>query len=139
VDTDQDSRPGLTIAEAAEALGISVDAVRKRIRRGLVRCYKLDGRWYVVLDGSTGQATATANGAGPHGQDSGPGPVQDVSTLEARVTDLLDQVAFLRQELEHRTEEIRRRDHIIAALTPQRPALPEPAGERPWWAFWRSP
>ena len=50
--------------------------------------------------------------------------------LEAKdeaIADLRDRVAFLERQLEDRTEEIRRRDHIIAALTERIP----PAIEAP--------
>jgi len=42
---------GLPIGEAAQRLGLNVDAVRKRIKRGTLNAYKEDERWYVVLDG----------------------------------------------------------------------------------------
>jgi len=41
--------PGLPIAAAAGRLGLSVEAVRKRARRGSLRAYKRDGQWWVVL------------------------------------------------------------------------------------------
>lgn len=40
---------GIPIGEAAEALGLNVDAVRKRIKRGTLDPYKEADRWYVVL------------------------------------------------------------------------------------------
>jgi len=43
------------IGEAAERLGLNVDAVRKRIKRGTLPAYKEDDRWFVVLPaGQTG-------------------------------------------------------------------------------------
>ena len=42
---------GVPIGEAAQRLGLNVDAVRKRIKRGTLVAYKEDERWYVVLDG----------------------------------------------------------------------------------------
>ena len=48
----------LTVVEAASALGITADAVRKRIKRGLLRAEKhADGSWVVYLDGPVGPAT----------------------------------------------------------------------------------
>ena len=40
----------VTTKEAAEALGISVEAVRKRIERGQLGHERIDGRVYVYLD-----------------------------------------------------------------------------------------
>jgi hypothetical protein len=55
--------------------------------------------------------------------------------LEAKdeiIADLRDRVAFLERQLEDRAEEIRRRDHIIAALTERIPsAIEAPDHERP--------
>ena len=48
------------------------------------------------------------------------------------IADLRDRVAFLERQLESRAEEIRRRDHIIAALTERiPPAIEAPDHERP--------
>jgi hypothetical protein len=55
--------------------------------------------------------------------------------LEAKdeaIADLRDRVAFLERQLEGRAEEIRRRDHIIAALTERiAPAIEVPEHEKP--------
>ncbi len=40
---------GIPIGDAATILRLSVDAVRKRIKRGTLRAYKQDERWYIVL------------------------------------------------------------------------------------------
>jgi hypothetical protein len=44
-------RVGIPIGEAAGALGLNVDAVRKRIKRGTLDAYKQDDRWCVILPG----------------------------------------------------------------------------------------
>jgi hypothetical protein len=55
--------------------------------------------------------------------------------LEAKdeaIADLRDRVAFLERQLEDRAEEIRRRDHIIAAITERiPPAIEAPDHEKP--------
>jgi len=50
-----------------------------------------------------------------------------VERLDSQLEDMREQVAFLRHELDQRTEEIRRRDTIIAQLAQRIPELP--AGE----------
>jgi hypothetical protein len=59
----------------------------------------------------------------------------DALLLEAKdeaIADLRGRVAFLERQLESRAEEIRRRDHIIAALTERiAPAIEPPNHEKP--------
>jgi hypothetical protein len=55
-----------------------------------------------------------------------------LETKDEVIADLRDRVAFLERQLEDRVEEIRRRDHIIAALTERiPPAIEAPDHERP--------
>jgi len=50
----EDSAPGLPLAEAARALGLSEEALRMRLRRGRVDGYKgEDGRLYIRVPGAT--------------------------------------------------------------------------------------
>lgn len=51
------------------------------------------------------------------------GTTGEPTTEDQVIVELRDQVTFLRQELVIRSEEIRRRDHIIAALTARVPEL----------------
>jgi uncharacterized coiled-coil protein SlyX len=105
----------LTVAQAADALSISQDAVRKRIARGTIPHDRDDsGRVYVYLSPSetvhkTDQDTA---------QDDATKTVQD-----AYIRSLEDQIAFLRQELE-------RKDRILLNLTERIPELEAPSEER---------
>jgi len=129
----------ITVQEAAHNLGVKEDAIRKRIQRGTLRHRKdpKDGRVYVHLDAvrdtsqdmpPTATYAATQDGTQDTTQDASP---------PALIETLQDQVEYLRgvidtrdRELESRTEELRRKDHIIAALTERIPEL-EPAREAP--------
>jgi hypothetical protein len=102
------------MAEAAARLGISVDAVRKRIARGKLTGHKTDQGWTVVWTEPDSRPDSVQTG------------VHDQSAVIAR---LESEVDFLRSELAGRTEEIRRRDHIIAGLVESIRALP--AGDLP--------
>jgi hypothetical protein len=58
---------GVPISEAARVLGVSVDAVRKRVQRRSVAAWKgADGRWRVILadadEGGTTRDAAVASG-----------------------------------------------------------------------------
>ena len=123
----QDTVP---VAEAAARLGLSEHAVRKRIQRGMLPAVKDGaGRWLVVLDpldtsSSTPETPSKTTGT----------PVEDTSHVpqdggaESVYRELVDtlraEVDFLRGELSARTEELRRKDHIIAGLTSRIPELP---------------
>ncbi len=127
----------ITVQEAARRLGVKEDAIRKRMQRGTLKHEKdpTDGRVYVHLD-------ETQDGSQDTAQDT-----SEDASYDALVETLHDQVSYLKaviqtrdRELEARTEELRRKDHIIAALTERIPELeaprepresPESAGETP--------
>ena len=127
------ARQRLDVNQAAEALGISTDAVRKRARRGTLDAEKTeDGSLFVWLDNGT-----------PNGTPNGSTPTQ------AHLDSLQEQIEFLRRELE-------RKDHLLAAALERIPAIEAPRAEpegsehsptpeevdqeaaqpRPWWRRW---
>ncbi len=114
--------------EAAEVLGVTVDAIRKRIQRGTIPHERHeDGRVYVLLEASERSLGTVQDDGGRTART-----VQDKDRDEL-VEHLMDQVAYLRQiietrdqELAARTEELRRKDHIVAALTGRIPELSPP-------------
>jgi uncharacterized coiled-coil protein SlyX len=101
----------LTVAQAADALRISQDAVRKRIARGTIPHDRDEsGRVYVYLSPSetvhkTDQDTR---------EDAVSKTVQDTY-----IHSLEDQIAFLRRELE-------RKDTVLLNLTERIPQLEAP-------------
>lgn len=106
-DRDRDRRNRYTVPEAAQMLGVTQDAVRKRITRHTIKSERdADGRVYVYLDPSEIVHDA--------GQD------RDRDEL---LESYRDQIAYLRSQIDARTEELRRKDHIIAALTERIPEL----------------
>jgi predicted site-specific integrase-resolvase len=108
-----------SLDEAAGILGLSKEALRKRIRRGSIDATKDEaGRWQVIIE-DAGQAI---------GQDAG----QDASSPLVKA--LQKQIDFLEKELE-------RKDHILMALTQKIPQLEAPKEQeeerRSWWPFGR--
>jgi hypothetical protein len=102
----------LTVPEAAEALGISPEAVRTRLSRGKLQSVKESGRVFVLLD--------------PDITKSNTDRTKDITDQTELVEALRSEVAHLRQELEIRTEEIRRRDHLLAAALERIPEIEAP-------------
>jgi hypothetical protein len=134
----------LTQREAAERLGISVEAIRKRIKRGTLRSDKgEDGKRYVYLD--------TDPDAGGSQPDS-----------PALTSELRDRLRYVEEQLDAERQAHAEARRIIAGLVERIPQLeppadsatgargsPEPGGEqqgsadapqqpqaapsRPWW------
>jgi hypothetical protein len=96
---DEGDRRGvvrLTIQETARQLGVSEGAVRKRVNRGTLRSEKEeDGRVYVYLDERDRR-----------GIDDGQDERVDPNNNNALISQLRDEVAYLR-------DENRRKDEII--------------------------
>jgi hypothetical protein len=106
----------LDVNSAAEVLGTSTDAVRKRISRGSLESSREDGRVLVWLDDGGTKAGREAQ-----------------VDHEPLVEVLSEQVAYLKEQLDIRTEELKEHRRIIAALTqriPELPATDTPPDER---------
>ena len=151
------------LAEAAKRLGLSPDALRKRLARGSMQGFKRGDQWYMLLPTDPTGHVQDNGRSRPEDDRSGP----DTNLL---VEALRDEVAFLRKELEARTEELHRKDVLLAEqgrtlaeLARRLPELssgapeateprenpphepqdlgfvyrvPEPV-QRPWWKLWR--
>ena len=96
----------LDVGHAAHELGISTDAVRKRIARGSLRSDREDGHVRVWLDDSGTEAGREAQ-------------VESGALVEV----LQDHISDLRVQLEAEREARRRADTIIAQLTQANAAL----------------
>jgi DNA-directed RNA polymerase specialized sigma24 family protein len=108
------ARARLDVKQAAHHLGISTDAVHKRVKRGTLESEKDDsGHVYVWLDSVDNDYTQDSQGVQP--------------LLIAR---LEDENEFLRRELEQRSEELSEMRRIVAALVQRVPEL-EPTREAP--------
>ena len=116
--TDQTSfKRRFTVPEAAQVLGISPEAVRTRLSRGTLEGERNRGRVFVLLDADITDLT---------GADAG-----ITSEQTALIESLRDQVEYLRRELAVRTEENRRKDHLLAAALDRIPEIEAPNQEPP--------
>ncbi len=125
-DTRQDvAGQPLPLVDAAARLGLTPEALRKRLQRGSLDGYKRDGQWYAWLPGAVAGRQDAAGHDGLPRQDTPPAAVQtrqdshqDTAAVAAAITSELDtlksEVSFLRDELRRRDEahavEIQRRD-----------------------------
>jgi hypothetical protein len=118
-DRPQDRLDRLTVAQAADRLGITQDAVRKRIARGTIRHDKdYEGRIFVYLDTFERESNTDQD----RGQDGGSKTVPDADQ-DNYTRSLEDQIDFLRRELE-------RKDAIIMTMAQRIPELEAPTEPR---------
>jgi hypothetical protein len=124
----------VTVREAADELGITVEAVRHRIRRRTLASEKEGdkerGTVYVILDedqlppGQPGAGRSWTGGQ-PPGQ---PEPADQPAEL---VEELREHVADLREQLREERQANRENRRIIAGLIERTPELPAASHEQP--------
>ena len=129
----------LEIGEAARILGISTEAVRKRIKRGSLKAQKNgDGQWLVILDESRLAAGHRDNGGdGVQADAAGVATTLNLVRSSAAIEEALrDEVDVLRDEVSFLREEISRLDTIIMSLTQNVKLLEAPRQEQPRMSWW---
>ncbi len=108
---DRDQSPSgnrVSVYEAAEILGVTVDAIRKRIQRGTIPYEREDGRVWVLPE-----ASGTLPDQGQRGYRS----------ASEFIDELREQVRHLREMLDQERDARRRADMIIAELARTNAAL----------------
>ena len=99
----------LSVAEAAEALGVTRDAIHKRIKRRSVEYEKgEDGRFYVYVDTSTPGLDESVDKSKDESK---------VEVLERLIEGQQEHIEFLERELERRGDETTRLHQIVGGLT----------------------
>ncbi len=159
--TDQPTTPALvTLEDAAGTLGITVNAVRQRIKRGTLTGIKTEAGWSVDMvatnqesgtDRPTTRPTNQAASATDHR------PTIDLAPLVSHIATLEDQVQRLTEASTLWQERARSLEQRLLALTAGTPSPetppetapeavgspqtsdPAPTGPAAWWRrFWRS-
>jgi hypothetical protein len=103
------------VAEAADTLGITVDAVRSRVKRGTIDHVRVGGRVYVLLgddESRPGRDQHTDQGA---------------TETEDRTSEL---IATLREQLQAERQAHAEARRIIAGLVERIPAIEAPSEAR---------
>jgi len=125
-----DKRPEtVDSTRASQFLGITEDAIRKRIARGTLEGYKEDGRWYIRLPHSLSDSDQNQpdNGQNPPHTDQNEAHVTEaalaIDELRARVQSLEAQLGVEDTQIGEL--------HRLMATT----AL-NAAQQKPWWKLW---
>ena len=119
----------LTIAQAADTLGVAQSTIRKRLRSGDLQGQKVKGaggfRWEVfVADNPTVKGVTQDGNHANDAQDGDHGDHGDHANDGALVE-------ILREELAEKNRQISQLHRLLAQT-----ALNAAPG-RPWWKFWR--
>ncbi len=131
------SRHRLDVKQAAEALNISSEGVRKRIKRGTLDSEKAqNGKVYVWLDVSdtdrTKYPTGSDNGSHISGDTDRTDYGQGTDTQsDALHSSLQDQVAYLRNQLDLEREANRENRRLLAAALERIPEIESPRAAQP--------
>jgi len=112
----------VTLDKAAETLGISKDALRKRIQRGSIEAVKdKSGKWQVIIpEGPVSDRTE-----GPDNPRSRPDKKDDAPDASGQIKALQDQIQFLQQQIE-------RQDHLMMVLLQKIPMIEAPKKVSLW-------
>jgi len=117
--TDQEQTPGatgdatptdrrqaaMTVADAAQALGLTSDAIRAKIRRGTMSGFKADDdTWRVIVD-RPGDATPTASRQTDDTTTGSPGQTPTDAHIPL-IEHMQQEIAYLRTELAKRSHEL---------------------------------
>lgn len=122
-------RLSVSVAEAAQILQTTPDAIRAKLRRGTLPGHRdSKGRWLVDLPTTVDRPSTTVGDGRPTADEPPPTADRPSSTDAALVDQLRSEVAFLRSQLQARDEEIRR-THVLAQQMVQL------TDRRPWWRW----
>ena len=111
----------VTVAQAAVLLGVSEDAVRSRLKRGTLSKEKdADGTVFVVLGANGRPGRPATNGDRPATDESA------LALMQAHLDSLVEQLTYLRYQLDQEREANSENRRIIAGLVQRVPELEAP-------------
>jgi hypothetical protein len=115
----------VTVADAAQLMGLSAEAVRMRIKRGTLPSEKIEGTVYVILDkDQTRSNEAPITNQTTDQTRSNEDPTTNQTTDQTALVEVLnDHVAYLRGQLDQEREANRENRRIIAGLVQRVPEL----------------
>jgi len=116
----------LDIHEAAKALDVSPEALRKRITRGTIKAVKRGGHWHIQIEDNHPDSIQTEV---RNNQDHGDKDLA-LAAMDARIESLEAQLSSKDRQIEAREREVGELHRLLAQT-----AL-NAAPARPWWRFW---
>ncbi len=117
----------VTVEDASRVLGLSESAIRKRIERNTLRSVRENGARYVLLeDVTTRHDTDTTGHVNDTTADMSTSSSALIGAKDETIAELRDRVAQLTKIVTTRDEELRRKDHLLAAALERIPALEAP-------------
>jgi hypothetical protein len=111
--TDQ-GQTAMTVADAAQALGLTSDAIRARIRRGTMSGFKADDdTWRVIVDQPV-DATPTDSGQTDDATPTDSGQTDDATPTGRRQTATDPLIEHMEEEIMYLRTELAQRSHELA-------------------------
>src|SRR5215208_8431767 len=107
----------VTVAEAAQLLNLSAEAVRSRVQRGTLPSVKVDGTVYVLLDVAQTRPDAAQTD-------------ERVSTQTHLSGDQTEFIASLQGQIDWLRREVERKDTLLMSLMQRIPELESPTEPR---------
>ena len=120
-DTQTAGRKRLTVAQAAELLGLSAEAVRSRVQRGTLQSEKVGGTVYVLLE-DTAQTRPNTDEA----HATGGTQTNLIGDQTEFIGSLQGQIEWLRREVERKDTLLMTLMQRVPELDPVRNPTPEP-------------
>ena len=113
----------MTIQDASKVLGITVDAIRKRIQRKTIKARKnKQGRWIVAIDLTEVEDEYKDDNKKTTSEDND----SLVQSMKEQIESLNKQTEYLQQQIEILQQANERKDSIIMSLTNKIPVLQAP-------------
>jgi hypothetical protein len=108
----------VSVAEAAQLLNLSAEAVRSRVQRGTLASTKVDGKVYVLLD---------SDQARPSDHLSGEQTGDERHPNEHLSGDQTEFIASLQEQVDWLRREVERKDTLLMSLMQRIPELEPPS------------
>ncbi|KPV42423.1 hypothetical protein [Alicyclobacillus ferrooxydans] len=132
-----DKRPdsqlnGIELNEAAALMESTAEALRKKIQRGSLQGYKVDGRWYVVLPNEYGHPdderirwNDVSDGDWGYVRTLQNASQYTIQAYESHISSLQSEIEFLRRQVATLTQDGLEKNRTINGLAQRLTELPE--------------